>query len=82
MADRDSGDDSWRENRLLVASEMKRISHDIRLLNDKVEDFRRIDAAEMKKDIALLKFQAALYGAIAGLVSTGLITFAIKLIRV
>lgn len=72
---------SWGEYRRLILAELERISRDIRAVNDKVEKFRQEDVAQMKTDIALLKFQAALYGTIAGVISTGIITVAVRLIR-
>lgn len=73
---------SFEEYRLLLLNELDRISKDVRELNDKVDLFRREDVAQMKTDIAVLKFQAALYGAIAGLATTGLVTLAVKFIHV
>jgi hypothetical protein len=73
---------SWGEYRRLILAELERISKDIRELNAKMEAFRQQDVAQMKTDIALLKFQAALYGAISGIVTTGIISFAIKFIHV
>ena len=73
---------SWGEYRRLILAELERISKDIRSVNDKVERFRQEDVAQMKTDIALLKFQAALYGAISGIIATGIISFAIRFIRV
>jgi len=71
----------WGEYRRLILNELDRISRDMRALNDKVEKFRQDDVAQMKTDIALLKFQAALWGAIAGVTATGIVTIAVKLIR-
>lgn len=73
---------SFEEYRLLLINELERMAKELRLLSDKVEQFRRQDVAEMKTDIALLKLQATIYGAIAGLVSTGIITAIIKFIHV
>ena len=71
----------WGEYRRLILAELERISNDIRALNEKVERFRQEDVSKMKTDIALLKLQAALWGAVAGIVSTGMVSIAIKLIR-
>lgn len=73
---------SWGEYRRLILAELERISREIKDLNVKIEKFRQEDVASMKTDIVLLKFQAAMYGAIAGLVATGAITLAVRLIRV
>ena len=35
----------------------------------------------MKTDIALLKFQAALYGAVAGFVATAVLTLVVRLVH-
>lgn len=71
----------WSEYRRLILAELERISHDIKSLNDKVERFRQEDVSQMKTDIALLKFQAALWGATAGVAATGIISFAVKVLR-
>jgi hypothetical protein len=44
------------------------------LIADKLERFRQEDLAQIKTDLALLKFQAALYGSIAGVVITVLVS--------
>lgn len=72
---------SFEEYRLLLVNELERTSAGLRDLNQKVDQFRREDVAQMKTDIALLKMQATIYGAIAGLVSTGAITLLVKYIH-
>lgn len=73
MADGD-GTREWGEYRRLILSELERISRDLSSINDKIERFRQEDLAQLKTDIALLKFQAALYGSVAGVVITILIS--------
>ena len=72
---------SFEEYRLLLISELERTGRELQSLNDKVEKFRREDVAQMKTDIALLKLQATIYGAAAGLISTGAITLILKWIH-
>ena len=73
---------SFEEYRLLLVTELERVSSELRRINDKVEQFRRDDVAQMKTDIALLKLQASIYGAVAGVLTTGVVTAIIKFIRV
>lgn len=56
----------WGEYRRLILSELERITRDIGAINEKLERFRQDDISQIKTDIALLKFQAAMWGAIAG----------------
>jgi hypothetical protein len=70
--------DTFEEYRLLLMSELDRTSAELRNLNTKIEQFRNEDVSSMKTDIALLKLQATLYGAIAGLIATGAITLIVK----
>lgn len=77
----DDQEREWSQHRLWILSELNRQGQDFRNLNDKIERFRQEDVAQMKTDIALLKFQAALYGAVAGIIATGIITLAIRLLR-
>jgi hypothetical protein len=81
MADSQDGD-TFREYKRLIINELERIARDMRDLNDRIEQFRREDVAQMRTDIAILKFQAALWGSVAGLVTTGLITLAVRFIHV
>jgi hypothetical protein len=82
MADTQDRDDAtFREYKRLIINELERIARDIRDLNERVEQFRREDVAQMRTDIAILKFQAALWGSVAGLVTTGLITLAVRFIH-
>jgi hypothetical protein len=78
----DPGGDSFREYKRLIINELERIARDMRDLNDRIEQFRREDVAQMRTDIAILKFQAALWGSVAGLVTTGMITLAVRFIHV
>ena len=73
---------SFEEYRLLLMNELERLGRDVREVNRMVEQFRREDVAQMKTDIALLKFQAVLWGSVAGFVSTGIVYLAVKLIHV
>lgn len=69
---------TFEEYRLLLVNELDRTSAELRNLNNKIEQFRNEDVSSMKTDIALLKLQATLYGAVAGLVATGAITLIVK----
>jgi hypothetical protein len=65
---------NWDEYRRLVLAELERISNDINTINNRLLTFQQKDVADMKTDIALLKFQALLYGSIAGFLATAVLT--------
>lgn len=69
-----TGTREWGEYRMLILSELERISSELVKIAEKLERFRQEDLAQIKTDLALLKFQAALYGSIAGVVITVLIS--------
>jgi hypothetical protein len=72
---------TWEEDRRLVLSELERITRDIGFINEKIERVRQEDLAKIKLDLALLKFQSALYGSIAGVVFSGFVTFLFRLLK-
>jgi hypothetical protein len=72
---------TWDEYRRLILSELERITRDIGFINEKIERVRQEDLAKIKLDLALLKFQSALYGSIAGIMFSSLVTFLFRLIK-
>jgi hypothetical protein len=82
MAPSDSnGDRDWGAYKRLVLSELERISQAIEAVNVKIEKFRQDDIAQIKTDIALLKFQAAMWGAGAGILFSALVTLATRFLK-
>jgi hypothetical protein len=73
--------DDWGQYRRLILSELERIANDIRGINEKIERFRQDDLSQIKTDIALLKFQAAMWGAGAGVVVTGVVSLILKFVK-
>lgn len=73
-------DASWEQYRRLILAELERINTAVESINRKIEQFRQDDISAIKTDIALLKFQAALWGAGAGVASTALATAILKLV--
>jgi hypothetical protein len=57
--------DGWGQYRRLILSQLDTITADIREITKKIEQFRAEDISQIKTDIALLKFRAAMYGALA-----------------
>jgi hypothetical protein len=76
--DSEAGDRSWDQYRRLILSELERMNATIEAINRKIETFRQEDIASIRTDIALLKFQAAMWGAGAGIVFSGLVALASK----
>jgi hypothetical protein len=70
----------WSEYRRLILSELERIGEDIKSINGKIEKFRQDDLSQIKTDIALLKFQAALWGGLGGIVFGTIMTFILRLL--
>jgi hypothetical protein len=68
----------WLEYRQYVLLELERLGKVISQINDKVDRLRVEDLASFKTDIALLKFQAAMWGAGGGIVFGAIITFILK----
>jgi hypothetical protein len=73
-------DASWEQYRRLILAELERINTAVESINRKIEQFRQDDIASIKTDIALLKFQAAMWGAGAGIVFGGLATVTLKFV--
>jgi hypothetical protein len=73
--------ESWGEYRRLILSELKRLNETIDGINAKIERVRGEDMAQLKQDIALLKFQAAMWGAAAGALLTAALGLASRFIK-
>ncbi len=74
------GLDDWTEYRRLILSELQRISGDTDAINVKLERIRTDDLWKIKTDIALLKFQAAMWGALGGSVLSVATAFIMKML--
>ena len=74
-------DGEWATYRKFVVEELRRINDAIEKITNKIEAFRQEDIAQIRTDIALLKFQAAMWGAAAGIIFSVLATFVLKLIK-
>jgi hypothetical protein len=73
--------ETWEEYRRLVMDTLDRIGRDISNINEKIERFRQEDLLQIRTDIALLKFQAALWGAGAGIIITLATTLLPRLLK-
>ncbi len=71
----------WNEYRRLVLSELERIGRDFNSINRKIDELRQDDISQLKTDITLLKFQAAMWGSIGGLIFSTIIPFALRLLK-
>lgn len=76
----DDGGRGWEGYRRLILSELERINGNIGNINEKIERFRQEDISNLKTDIALLKFQAATYGAVAGVVFSAIVSVIMTLV--
>jgi serine/threonine protein kinase HipA of HipAB toxin-antitoxin module len=76
MDDRDAG---WMEYRRLILSELERVGREISLINAKIDRFRQEDLAQIKTDLALLKFQAGAWGAGGGILFGAIMTAVLRL---
>jgi hypothetical protein len=78
----DPSERSWGEYRRFVVEELRRLGDRLDNVVEKIERFRQDDIAQIRTDIALLKFQAAMWGAGAGILFSGLITLIVKFTKV
>lgn len=72
--------DTWEQYRKLILAELDRINIAVEAINRKIEQFRQEDISAIKTDIALLKFQAGLWGAGAGVIFSLIMTLLLKFI--
>lgn len=73
--------DDWGQYRRLILAELERIAGDISRINEKIERFRQDDISQIKTDIALLKFQAAMWGAGASIVVSAIIALILRFVK-
>ncbi len=63
--------ESWVQYRRLIISQISDVQAGLHALRDEFAEYRRVDVAEMKVEIALLKLKSSLWGgAVGALVST------------
>jgi hypothetical protein len=78
MPDEPNGD--WREHRLLILAELKRISDSILSLEARLDDFRSEEIQKIKVDIAMLQVKSGIWaGIVSGIISLAVVLF--KLIK-
>jgi hypothetical protein len=77
---RDSGLSDWGEYRRLILSELDRIGSETKAANKKIDDLQGQDLAQIKTDLALLKFQAGMWGGVGGIIFGTIMTFILKLL--
>lgn len=70
----------WNDYRRYVVEELRRINKTISDITEKIERFRQDDIAQLKTDIALLKFQAGIFGALGGSLFGAIATALVSLI--
>jgi len=80
MAMEDESESGWRDYRRYVVEELRRINSTISAITDKIERFRQDDIAQLKTDIALLKFQAGIFGALGGTIFGAITTVVVSLV--
>lgn len=81
MAEFDPVDKSWGEYRRLILAELERINGSVEDVKRKIEVFRQDDISQIKTDIALLKLQAAFWGAAASIAVTSIIAVLTKWVK-
>jgi hypothetical protein len=69
MAD-DEG--SWVEYKKLILAELERLSAGIASLNAKIDLMRSDDIAQIKAEVAVLKFKSGLWGAAFGAIPSAI----------
>jgi len=76
----DDSEKGWRDYRRFVVEELRRINVTIGVITEKIEKFRQDDIAQLKTDIALLKFQAGIFGALGGTLFGAIATAVVSLV--
>ena len=76
----DDSEKGWRDYRRFVVEELRRINSTIGVITEKIEKFRQDDIAQLKTDIALLKFQAGIFGALGGTLFGAIATAVVSLV--
>ena len=62
------GPEEWPSYRLLILTELKRISADIELVDTKLDSVRTKDLPVIRSEIDTLKLKASAWGGLSGLV--------------
>jgi hypothetical protein len=62
--------EAWGYYRRQVLKDLDAIAADMRSLADRFDELSRSELAKIKTELALLKFQAGIWGAAAGLLGT------------
>jgi hypothetical protein len=79
MSDSPNGD--WREHRLLILAELKRISDSISALENRLDEFRSEEIQKIKVDIAMLQVKASLWGGVWGAGLSAIVALVVKFIK-
>lgn len=78
MLEERRNDEPWKEYRMLVISELERLNVSIIAMDKKLDIFKEGDLTNMKVKIAMLEVRCGIFGAIAGLIASGLIGYLSK----
>jgi hypothetical protein len=62
--------EGWGYYRRQVLKDLDAIAQDMRSLADRFDELSRTELSKIKTELALLKFQAGIWGACAGLLGT------------
>jgi hypothetical protein len=62
----DSGDGDWAEYRRLILQELQRLHEGIGEVKGQISALTKADIAEIRAEIAVLKFKSGLWGFVAG----------------
>jgi hypothetical protein len=74
MTEQEDRERGWLEYRIAILSEQRRHSELIDALREKLDKIQARDLNDIKTDVELLKFKAALWGSVAGTLFGGLVT--------
>jgi GTPase Era involved in 16S rRNA processing len=77
----DSYDKTWGEYRMLVLAQLEELKASVISVTEKIERFRAEDLAQIKTDITLLKFQAAMWGIAASTVVSIIVGLIVRYIK-
>jgi hypothetical protein len=66
--------EGWGYYRRQVLKDLDAIANDMRSLADRFDELSRTELSKIKTELALLKFQAGIWGAVAGLLGTFIVS--------
>lgn len=72
--------EDWINYRMLILSQLENLQGEIKALRQAFSKFREEEMAQVKTEIALLKFKSGMWGGAIGMVGGGVVTLVVQLL--